>query len=272
MAVPEICVASHGCCFTGVGMVWMLYWLTFVQPSCAGHYPASLLVASYQHCNYGWKQKAGGHSRGRNQKVLYPLWMQIILWGNFIPGRPEWERLRGTLWHVAQDKSSHALAMSGCMGTMCASVTYTHLRSLQYRVLFVAESTAGLGVSMDSQMFVLLYVQLYFTSLHQRGKHPGSSVLLLMHNSIRPSSAHILDSVIGKSQCFPPSPPAGMKSQQLPLADAKPLFALLHTNKAGCFRQTLEVGKMWGLDFKGLMFWDEIFFFPHSQDGLYWTF
>lgn len=94
--------------------------------------------------------------------------------------------MRGTLWHIAQDKSSHALTMSGCMGTMCASVTYTDLRSLQYRVLFVAESTEGLGVSMDGQVFVLLYVQLFFTSLHQRGKHPGSSVLLLIQIAYAP--------------------------------------------------------------------------------------
>lgn len=68
--------------------------------------------------------------------------------------------------------------MSGCMNTMCP-VTYTDLRSLQYRVLFVAESTAGLVVSMDGQMFVLLYVQLVITAVRQRGKHPGNSVLLL---------------------------------------------------------------------------------------------
>lgn len=67
---------------------------------------------------------------------------------------------------------------------------------------------------------------------------------------------------------LPFSPPARMKSQQLPLADAKPLFALVHTNKAG-FRGALEIGKCGGFTALRINFLEWDFFFPNSQDGLY---
>lgn len=76
--------------------------------------------------------------------------------------------------------------MSGCMSTMCTSVTYPGLRVLQYGVLFVAENTAGLGISMDGQLFVLLSVQPFFSALRQRGKHPGNPVLLLILQAYAP--------------------------------------------------------------------------------------
>lgn len=141
------------------------------QPAC-GFTPAVQLRLVTE----SRRPQEGEKSKG----PVFSLNAKIALWGNFIPERPEWVRQRDTLWHIAQDRSSHALTMSGYMSTMCPSVTYTDSRSLRYRVLFAAESTAGLGVSMDGQMFVLLCVQLFFTALPQRWKHPGNPVLLLI--------------------------------------------------------------------------------------------
>lgn len=84
-----------------------------------------------------------------------------------------------------------------------------------------------------------------FLCLTSEGKTSWQSCSVVNTASICPSAAHILDSDIRKR--FPLSPPVGMKSQQLALADGKSLFAVIHTNKAGCFRGTVEVGKMWGV-------------------------
>lgn len=160
----------------------------------------------------------------------------------FIPARHEWTRQRH---HLARGSGWKFSRCDHVWPYGCPSGTFTDSRSLRYKVLLVAESTAGLEASMEGQMLISLNVQLcLFHCVTSEGKTSWQSLLVINAVSQCPldSSAHILDSVTGKSQFFPhfnllgdKKPAATSGCFQTSLCPK----ALMLTNKLGCFRRTL---------------------------------